>query len=77
MKIRVSKSRFKSRALEYLRSVEQSGEAIVITDHGRPAVEVVPYKKTDKEPLELLRGSVLCYERAVEPVGTEDWEALR
>ncbi|MEW6221568.1 MAG: type II toxin-antitoxin system Phd/YefM family antitoxin [Thermodesulfobacteriota bacterium] len=39
----VSKSQFKPRSLEYFRRIEETGEELVITDHGRPVLKVVPY----------------------------------
>jgi len=72
----VSKSKFKPRALEYFRQVEATGEDLVITDHGRPVVKVVPYKEDPEAVLRTLRGSVLAYEKPTEPVGLEDWEIL-
>ena len=74
---RVSKSRFKSRALEYFRAVQQSGEALVVTDRGRPVLKLVPYTPDTEHILRVLRGSVVRYERPTDPVATEDWEALR
>ena len=77
MEMWVSKSKFKAKALEYFRAIEQSGEAIIITDHGRPSLEIRPYRKVEKDPLEQLRGSVLHYERPTEPVAEDDWEAMQ
>ena len=34
----VSKSQFKPHSLEYFRKIEQTGEELVITDHGRPVL---------------------------------------
>lgn len=72
---RISKSQFKPRALEYFRQVEASGRELVITDHGRPVVKVVPYRPDPAEALAVLRGSVLRFEDPTAPVGLEDWEA--
>lgn len=75
----VSKSQFKARALALFREIETSGAAVVITDHGRPALEIRPYRPTGTDvvaPLEALRGSVTHYEAPFEPVGESDWEAL-
>ena len=75
----VSKSHFKAHALELFRQVEASGEPLVVTDHGRPSIEVRPYRPAgyaDADPLELLRGSVLRFDEPFEPVGENDWEAL-
>jgi antitoxin (DNA-binding transcriptional repressor) of toxin-antitoxin stability system len=78
MAVHVSKSKFKAKALEYFRQVEASGESIVITDQGRPALEVRPLPKTSPtDPRAALRGSVLRYDEPIEPVGVEDWEALK
>ena len=76
MGIHVSKSQFKAKALEYFRTIEQSGESVIITDHGRPALEIRPYRKAEKDPLEQLRGSVLHYEKPTEPVAEDEWEAM-
>ncbi len=72
----VSKSRFKARALEYLRQVEDTGEPVIVTDKGRPAVEVRRYRSDSRSPLARLRDSVIEYEAPTEPVGEGDWEAL-
>ena len=76
MQTEVSKSQFKARALEYFRQVEASGESVVVTDHGQPRLEVRPYRARAQQPLEVLRGSVLRFERPADPVGEDDWTAL-
>lgn len=77
MSAHISKSKFKAKALEYFRQVETTGEPIVITDHGRPALEIRRIARDERDPLEMLRGSVLRYDDPFEPVGVEDWEALK
>lgn len=66
----VSKSQFKARALELFRQVEASGESVIVTDKGRPAIEVRRYRTDPRPPLERLRGSVLELVEPFEPV----WE---
>jgi len=73
----VSKSKFKAHALEYFRQVEETGEEFTITDHGRPVLKVIPYSANSEESLKVLRNSVLKYEDPMEPVGLEDWKALK
>lgn len=74
----VSKSKFKAKALEYFRQVEASGEPIVITEHGKPKLEIRPYSEAKRDPLEVLKGSVLWYEGPFDPaVDPDEWEALR
>lgn len=72
----ISKSRFKARALEYFREVERTGAELVITDHGRPVVKIVPFESEPGQALRMLRESVVHYDLPTEPVGESDWEAL-
>lgn len=69
-----SKSKFKPKTLEYLRKVEETGESLIITDHGRPVVKIEPYRGGE-ETLRLLRGCVVRYDDPLEPVAVEDWES--
>ena len=72
----VSKSKFKAKALEYLRNVENGREELIITDHGRPVVKVVPLVAGAGDLLAPFRGTLTSYHDPLEPVGTEDWESL-
>ncbi len=72
----VSKSQFKAKALEILRRVEATGEPVLVTDHGKPTIEVRRHRSLARSPLDLLRGSVVEYLDPTEPVGEQDWEAL-
>jgi antitoxin (DNA-binding transcriptional repressor) of toxin-antitoxin stability system len=74
---RVSKSQFKAKALEFFRQIEASGESVIVTDHGKPALEVRPYRGAERNPLDVLRGSVLRYDNPTDPVAEDDWEALQ
>lgn len=76
MTARVSKSEFKAKALEYFRKVEATGEPIIITDHGRPSLELRKVAEDQRDPFEILRGSVLSYDRPFDPVDEDEWEAL-
>ena len=73
----VSKSEFKAKALEYFRQVEASGQNVIVTDHGKPVLEVRPYRGTDRDPLAVLRGSVVRYDNPTEPIAADDWETAR
>ena len=77
MKEMVSKSKFKPRALHYFRKVEQTGNEIIITDHGNPVLKIVPYSEDPLKTLKSLRNSVIKYEKPTAPVGLEDWETLK
>jgi len=73
----VSKSEFKAKALEFFRQIEASGESVVVTDHGKPALEVRTYRSMERNPLDVLRGSVVRYENPTEPVAEGEWEAAQ
>ena len=72
----VSKAAFKARALEILRRVQATGEAVIITDRGRPVLRLEPYFGEDDAVLASLRGSVLGFLDPTEPVEPAAWEAL-
>lgn len=77
MASQVSKSQFKARALEYFREVETSGKPLIVTDHGKPTLEIRRIEEKKRDPREILRGSVLRYDDPFEPIGVEDWEGLK
>ncbi|WP_233873193.1 type II toxin-antitoxin system Phd/YefM family antitoxin [Paraburkholderia adhaesiva] len=67
MEKRVSKAVFKSKACELFRHVEMLGETVVVTDRGEPTVEIRPYRSRRKNPLELLRSSIVNFSLKGEP----------
>ena len=72
----VSKSKFKARALEYLRHVESTRTPLIITDRGKPVVKIVPYAERASESPENLRNTLVKYDHPTDPVSIEDWEIL-
>jgi len=64
----VSKSQFKAKALEYFRRVEASGEPVIVTDNGQPAIEVRRYRDDSRSPLERLQGSVVTFDDPTAPI---------
>lgn len=73
----ISKSQFKPRALEYFRMVEKTGKELIISDRGKPVLKIVPYTENPEEALKTLRDTVIKYDDPTEPVGLEDWNALK
>ena len=73
----VSKSQFKAKALEYFRQVEATGESVIVTDHGKPTLEVRRYRDSKRNPFEILRGSVVRYDDPIEPVAMDEWEEAK
>jgi antitoxin (DNA-binding transcriptional repressor) of toxin-antitoxin stability system len=72
----IPKSQLEARAPEFFRQVEASGASIVITDHGKPASQVRPYRNVARRRLDILRGIAVRYDDPFEPVGVE-WDAAQ
>lgn len=70
----VSKSKFKAKALEFFRQIEASGQSLIVTDHGKPTLEVRLYRGPKRNPLDVLRGSAMRYDNPTESVATDDWK---
>lgn len=73
----MSKSTFKPQALKYFRQIEEQGQEVIITDHAKPVIRIIPYRQDPHIILEELRNSVLQYDDPLEPVGEDDWEGLK
>ena len=69
----VSKSRFKTHALKYFRQIEKTGKALIITDHGKPTLKIVPFDDDPMETLKSLENTVIEYIDPLEPVAENDW----
>ena len=76
MALTVSKSRFKPKALEYFRKVQETGEEIVLTDHGKPVLRISVYKPDPAAALKSLRNTVVRFTDPLQPTG-EEWDALK
>jgi prevent-host-death family protein len=72
----VSKSKFKPRALEYFRKVQETGEELVLTDHGKPVLKIVAFKADPGAALKSLRKTVVRYTDPLRPTD-EPWDALK
>jgi len=71
----ISKTEFKAHALEVLREIEKSGKSRIITDHGKPTIEIKKLRKRKESPLEILKGTVVEYDAFDEPVAVDDWQS--
>jgi prevent-host-death family protein len=71
--MQVSKSELKRKMLAYFREVERTGEPIIVTDHGRPVLEVVPIRsaRTVEEVFGPWRGEVVYREDVTLPTSDE------
>jgi len=66
-----------SRALEYFRQIEATGESVMITNHGVPKLEIRRYQPNGEHMRAALRGSVLRYDDPTAPIGADEWDAAR
>lgn len=73
----ISKSKLKSKLLEFLRFVESEGEEIVVTDRGKPVVKITKYadSPSTEELFNHMRGNVQYFEDLTTPT-TEEWDEL-
>lgn len=69
----ISKTEFKAHALEVLREIERSGKPRIITDHGKPTIEIKKLRQRKATPLEILKDTVLVYDEFDKPVVADDW----
>ena len=72
----MSKSKFKPRALEYFRKIQETGEELVLTDHGKPVLKITAFKPDPAAALKSLRNTVVRFTDPLQPTG-EAWEALK
>jgi len=76
---KVSVSEFKATCLELLRSVEETGEAILVTKHGRPVAEVrAPRKQRSRSAFGCMKDRMEILGDITSPaVPAEEWEVLK
>ena len=71
----VAKGELKAKMLEYFRYVEKNGEELIVTDHRKPVLKVVPLNKKLKpeDVFGNLRGKVKYYDDINTPT-MDEWE---
>lgn len=71
----LSVSEFKATCLSVLEEIKTYKRRVVITKHGRPIAEVIPYEGGVKE--QPLKDTVQFVGDIVAPVSEDEWEALK
>jgi len=73
----VAKGELKAKMLEYFRRIESSGEELIVTDHRKPVLRILPIFKKIKveDAFGDLQGKVKYYEDINTPTLTE-WEDI-
>jgi antitoxin (DNA-binding transcriptional repressor) of toxin-antitoxin stability system len=72
----ISKSKLKAKMLEIFRQLEESGDELIVTDHGKPVLKIVPIKQ--KSTVADLFGSLQGQVSYLEDINTttlSEWEA--
>jgi len=75
MEITISKARLKAKMLEIFRQLEANGGELIVTDHGKPVLKIIPLKdkSTVVEVFQGLQGQVTYLEDINTPTLAE-WE---
>ena len=69
---RVPAAVFKARCLELMDRVRETGAEYIVTKHGRPVARLVPYEEPERKTLfGALKGTVLKYERPLDPIDAQ------
>jgi prevent-host-death family protein len=78
VKKKVSVSKFKATCLELLREIQETGQSILITKHGKPIAEVYPpQSKRGRSPIGIMKGRGEILGDIVSPAAPAgEWEAL-
>jgi prevent-host-death family protein len=71
----LSVSQFKATCLAVLEEVKQRKKRVLITKHGKPIAEIIPYENKKKQAP--LKDTVQILGDIVSPVAETDWEASR
>lgn len=72
--MKVSKSALKPKLFSYLRKVSETGKELVITEHGKPVLKIIPIDESESDPLASLAGSVEKYLAPTESIDVV-WKA--
>ena len=71
----ISKSKLKAKMLEIFRQLEASGDEMIVTDHNKPVLKIIPLKtkKTVTELFSDVQGQITYLEDINQPTMAE-WE---
>ena len=73
----VAAADFKATCLELMDRVRETRTEYVVTKHGKPVAKLVPYTETTQKPfVGSMKGTVLHYERPLDPLDDE-WDINR
>lgn len=70
----ISKSKLKAKMLEIFREIEATGDELVVTDHGKPVLKIVPIRP--KDSIETLFGDYqgqVVYKEDIDTPTIDEW----
>ena len=68
-------AQFKSRCLTVMDQVQESGEPVVITKHGKPVAKLVPVRRNEEDIFGYMAGKAKIMGDLMNSAPAEDWEA--
>ena len=72
---KMAAGQFKNRCLAIMDEVQQSGEPVLITKHGKPVAKLVPADRPGDDIFDCMAGKVKILGDIVSPITPEqDWE---
>lgn len=77
MEATISKSKLKAKMLEVFRELEATGQELIVTEHGRPVLKIVPIhpKRTVQEVFGSIQGQVIYHEDIDNPT-IDEWDEV-
>lgn len=69
----VKASEFKARCLQFMDEVAETREPVVITKHGKPVCQLVPYKPKPKTLFGVSKDTIMIKGDIISPIDVE-WE---
>ena len=70
----IKASEFKAKCLQLMDEVNQTGEEIIVTKHGKPVSKLVPFAPPVKSLFATHKSYVCSMDSLIEPVA-ENWDA--
>lgn len=71
---RIPAAQFKSQCLAVMDQVSETGEAIIVTKHGKPVVRVVPAGNGEEDVFGFMRGKARIAGDVEESAPLSDWQ---